>query len=86
MQSRSRRPESGWVLLVAGEPWGDLGTTVSDQVRRLGLEERVRLMLQWVPEGKVPQLMAAADLVVLPYRSGSQSAVAPMALAAGVPS
>ena len=42
-------------------------------------------MLQWVPEGRVPQLLAAADLVVLPYRSGSQSAVAPMALAAGVP-
>jgi glycosyltransferase involved in cell wall biosynthesis len=41
--------------------------------------------LGWVPEGDVPTLLAAADLVVLPYRAGSQSAVAPMALAAGVP-
>jgi glycosyltransferase involved in cell wall biosynthesis len=41
--------------------------------------------LGWVPEPEVPRLLAAADLVVLPYRSGSQSAVAPMALAAGVP-
>ncbi len=31
------------------------------------------------------RLLAAADLVVLPYRSGSQSAVAPLALGAGVP-
>ena len=33
----------------------------------------------------MPLLLAAADLVVLPYRSGSQSAVAPLALAAGLP-
>ncbi|MCJ7756366.1 MAG: glycosyltransferase, partial [Thermoanaerobaculales bacterium] len=50
-----------------------------------GLVNRVRLALQWVPEVEMPGLLAAADLVVLPYRSGSQSAVAPMALAAGVP-
>ena len=78
-------PDSDWTLLVAGEPWGDLGKSVQDQVRRLALDDRVHLLLRWVPEEQVPQLLAAADLVVLPYRSGSQSAVAPMALAAGVP-
>jgi glycosyltransferase involved in cell wall biosynthesis len=51
----------------------------------LGISGRVRLEFGWVPEPEVPRLLAAADLVVLPYRSGSQSAVAPHALGAGVP-
>ena len=71
--------------MVAGEPWGDLGEALDEQMRRLGIEDRVRLRLGWFSEAEVPTLMAAADLVVLPYRSGSQSAVAPLALGAGVP-
>ena len=82
----SRQPAgSDWVLLVAGEPWGNLGDRLSQQVRRLGISDRVRLKLGWVPETEVPRLLAAADLVVLPYLSGSQSAVAPLALGVGVP-
>jgi glycosyltransferase involved in cell wall biosynthesis len=77
--------DSEWLVLVAGEPWGGLEKSLRQQVRDSGLEDRVRLALKWVPEPEVPGLLAAADLVVLPYRSGSQSAVAPMALAAGVP-
>ncbi len=74
-----------WLLMVAGEPWGELGNQLERRVRELGIGERVRLRLAWVPEAEVPNLLAAADIVVLPYRSGSQSAVAPLALAAGVP-
>ena len=77
--------DDDWFLVVAGEPWGNLGATLEAQVRELGLEDRVRLDLEWVPEPEVPRLLAAADVVVLPYRAGSQSAVAPRALGAGVP-
>jgi glycosyltransferase involved in cell wall biosynthesis len=77
--------DSDWMVLVAGEPWGGLEGELEKRVADLDLENRVRLALGWVPEIEVPGLLAAADLVVLPYRSGSQSAVAPMALAAGVP-
>ena len=78
-------PSEDWTLVVAGEPWGDLGPQLQRQVAREGLGDRVLLRLGWVPEGEVPVLLAAADVVVLPYRRGSQSAVAPMALAHGVP-
>jgi glycosyltransferase involved in cell wall biosynthesis len=78
-------PASDWFLVVAGEPWGDSESRLRRQVRDLDLGGRVRLELGWVPERGVPTLLAASDLVVLPYRSGSQSAVAPLALAAGVP-
>ena len=73
------------MLVVAGEPWDDLGPVLAQQVRARGIEKLVQLRLGWVPEAEVPLLLAAADLVVLPYRSGSQSAVAPLALAAGRP-
>jgi glycosyltransferase involved in cell wall biosynthesis len=78
-------PTSDWVLLVAGEPWGRLGAHLRRQVEKLGLERRVRLDLRWIPEREVAILLAAADLLVLPYRTGSQSAVAPLALGAGLP-
>ena len=78
-------PESDWLILVAGEPWGDLGERLRRQVVDLGLEDRVRLDLGWVPESRVAGLLSAADVIVLPYRRGSQSAVAPMALAHGLP-
>jgi glycosyltransferase involved in cell wall biosynthesis len=77
--------DCGWSVLVAGEPWGGIEPVLGQQICDLGIEDRVQLRLGWVPEGDVPPLLAAADLVVLPYRSGSQSAVAPLALAAGLP-
>lgn len=40
---------------------------------------------RWVTEEEVPALVGAADVVVLPYREASQSGVAPIATALGVP-
>lgn len=77
--------DSDWLILIAGEPWGDLGEQVRRQAGALNLGSRVRLDLRWIPEGEIPIFLAAADLLVLPYLRGSQSAVAPMALASGIP-
>jgi len=86
LEAAAALPEdSDWLILIAGEPWGGLGESLENQAARLNLGGRVRLDLQWVPEGRVPTLLAAADLLVLPYLRGSQSAVAPMALAYGIP-
>jgi len=86
LEAWARLPEgSAWRLLVAGEPWGELGRELRSLHGRLGLGSRVRLELRWLPEEELGPLMAAADLVVLPYRHGSQSAVAPLAFAHGVP-
>jgi glycosyltransferase involved in cell wall biosynthesis len=77
--------DSDWLILIAGEPWKDLGEKLKRRVSTLGLSHRVRLDLRWIPEEQVATLLAAADLLVLPYRRGSQSAVAPMALQHGLP-
>jgi len=86
LEAWARLPEeSPWRLVVAGEPWGKLGGELEALHRRLGLEGRVRLDLRWIPEEELGGLMTAADLVVLPYRQASQSAVVPLAFAHGVP-
>jgi glycosyltransferase involved in cell wall biosynthesis len=86
LDAASRLPESSdWLVVVTGEPWGGLGERLERQAAEPGLGGRVRLDLGWVAEPRVPVLLAAADVVVLPYLRGSQSAVAPMALAHGVP-
>jgi glycosyltransferase involved in cell wall biosynthesis len=40
---------------------------------------------RWVAEAEIPRLLAAADALVLPYREASQSGVAPLGFAMGVP-
>ena len=76
---------SRWRLLVAGEAWGGVGEELDALVDRHRLRARVEVRLGWVAEGMLDTILTAADLVVLPYRAASQSAVAPLALAHGLP-
>ncbi len=85
LDALARMSDGDWSLAVAGEPWGGQEGVLTRRAKALGLQGRVRFHLRWVPEGEVPTWLGAADVMVLPYRSGSQSAVAPMALGSGVP-
>ncbi len=78
-------PSSPWRLLIAGEAWGDLGGELEEAVPKNGLSDIVGLRLRWQSKEEVEGLLVAADLLILPYRSGSQSAVAPLGLSRGVP-
>ncbi len=77
--------DSDWLLLVAGEPWGEEGDRVVRRAETAELQNRVQLDLRWLSEEELGNVLSAADVVVLPYREGSQSAMAPLALARGVP-
>ena len=72
------------VLLVAGECWGD-HTPLHQLAAKPGIEGRVVLDLRYHANDEIPNLFAAADAVVLPYRSATQSAVAALAFAYGRP-
>ncbi len=86
LEAMAKLPEdSPWTLVVAGEPWREIGRVLTSKVGDPSLRNRVDLRLGWVPELEVEELLAAADLVVLPYRSGTQSAVAAQALGRGIP-
>jgi glycosyltransferase involved in cell wall biosynthesis len=71
-------------LVVAGEFWED-EQVYREQIRRLGLEDRVVVHNRYIPNEAIEQYFAAADALVLPYITGSQSAVGMTGLHYGVP-
>lgn len=74
----------GISLTVAGEFWG--GTDETERlIAELGLEDRVELRPGYVPAADVPSLFAAADALVLPYRSATASQNVWMAHEHGLP-
>ena len=78
--------ESGatYRLTVVGEPW-DPAETWSDEIGKRGLTGMVDLQPHYVPDGAVSDLIGRHHAVILPYRTASQSGIAPAALAAGRP-
>lgn len=75
---------AGVELTVAGEFWG--GTKATEQlVDELDLGDRVELRPGYVAAAKVPALFAAADALVLPYRSGTASQNVDLAHLYGLP-
>lgn len=85
LEALSRLPEEGprWRALVVGEWYIERGP--ADERLRGSLGERVRIVDRFVSDAYTADCFAAADVVVLPYRSGTQSAVVPLAYAHGRP-
>jgi D-inositol-3-phosphate glycosyltransferase len=71
-------------LVVAGEFYEPAGP-IEEKIRALGIGAHVRLENRYVPDEEVGALVAAADVVVLPYRSATQSGVVLVAYAGGCP-
>jgi glycosyltransferase involved in cell wall biosynthesis len=71
-------------LTVAGEFWGGLDET-RELIRSLDLTSRVELRPGYVPAADVPGLFAAADALVLPYRTATASQNVWMAYEHGLP-
>jgi len=80
----SRLEQDNLRLEIAGEFYDDPSSYLR-QVRTLQLEDRVRLVNQYLSDQEMAVRLRAADAVVLPYRHATQSGVAMAALAAGVP-
>lgn len=80
-----KRPEAR--LIIAGGHWGQRweDTPYAGQIRKYELEEAVRVRSDYIPLDKVAHYFAASDLVALPYRRGSGSAVVQLAYAFGKP-
>ncbi|MFB6229517.1 MAG: glycosyltransferase [Salinibacter sp.] len=65
-------------LVVAGEPYDD-PARYRRLIREHGLDAHVHWYDDYVPSGEVPTYFCAADLVVQPYVSATQSGVAQIA-------
>lgn len=72
-------------LTVAGQFWQPIGPWYQ-QIRAMGLAQRVDLRAGYVPDEELADLFADHHLVLTPYSTASQSGVVPLATAAGRPS
>jgi len=71
-------------LLVVGEFYDDRAR-YDRIIDELGIGERVRIVAEHVPDESVGDYFGAADVVVLPYVSATQSGITQIAFAFGLP-
>jgi glycosyltransferase involved in cell wall biosynthesis len=71
-------------LVIVGEFYDALAT-YQQRIQELGLARHVRIENRYVANEEVPTIFAQADVLVLPYVSASQSAVAQIALSNALP-
>lgn len=74
----------GVALDVVGEFYRD-ESELRGLITRLGLAERVRVQPGYLPADRIPALFAAADALVLPYRSATASQLVALAHRHGLP-
>lgn len=80
LKSNERRP----YLLIAGEIWGE-PALYFEQIKSLGLEDRVRFDNRYIPDEEVKTYFSAADCLVAPYTGGTQSGAVTIAISFGLP-
>ena len=79
-------PDPAVRLLVVGYPSKQMEVEpLRRRIAALGLEHRVVLDLRYIEAGEVAGLMERATIVVLPYRTATQSGVAQVAYSFGRP-
>jgi len=70
-------------LLIVGEAWEDRESL--SLAEESPLRDKITLVNRYVPDSEVPVFFSAADILVLPYTRASQSGVAHIAMAYGLP-
>ncbi len=70
--------KTGVTVIIAGEFWGGK-EAYEKKIKDLGIGEKVVVFDEYIPNSKVPVFFAAADALVLPYVSSTNSAVLKMA-------
>lgn len=61
-------------LLIAGEFWDDKMKYI-DEIKKLGIDNHVRIFDTYIPDEEVGIYFSAVDVVVLPYVSATQSGI-----------
>jgi len=65
-------------LVIAGECYGDFGK-YRRAIDNSPARTRIKVLNRYIADDEVPRLFSAADLLVTPYRSATQSGVIPIA-------
>jgi len=76
--------DNTYQLIIAGESYGSF-QKYRDIIDASPLKENITVLEQYIPDEMVPTLFSAADVLVLPYRSATQSGVVALAYQLEVP-
>lgn len=82
-QSKAVRDE-GYRLIVAGEFYSG-EQQYREQAQTLGIDDRIEWHTHFIPDSEVRHYFSAADLVVQPYKTATQSGVTQIAYHFGCP-
>lgn len=76
--SDERIKKAGIKLIIAGEYYGD-EVFYNDLIKKLSVQDRLYLFTDFIPNQEVKYYFSAADCVVQPYRSATQSGISQIA-------
>ncbi|NNE25587.1 MAG: glycosyltransferase [Saprospiraceae bacterium] len=71
-------------VIIAGEFYQD-ESKYRKQIEELGLEDKILIRNEYIPNEEVPYYFCGSDVVVLPYKTATQSGVVPIAIHFGKP-
>jgi glycosyltransferase involved in cell wall biosynthesis len=74
----NRLKEEKVKLIVAGEFYGD-SSPYLNIIKELGMEDRIVLCTDFIPDSEVNRYFSAADIVAQPYKTATQSGVTQIA-------
>ena len=78
LNSPNYSPGNEVKLLIAGEFYEDR-KSYDEQIKSLGIQDSLILKTKFIADSEVKYYLCAADVVVQPYRSATQSGVTPLA-------
>ncbi|MDR0428012.1 MAG: glycosyltransferase [Dysgonamonadaceae bacterium] len=77
--------DDSFQLIIAGESYGSFDK-YRNQIDASGKKDRITIINRYIDDKEVPVLFSAADILVLPYKSATQSGIIPVAYHFEVPS
>ncbi|ASS49078.1 MAG: hypothetical protein A3D31_04895 [Candidatus Fluviicola riflensis] len=73
-----------YCVVVAGEVYGSF-EKYEQQIKKLGVQDKVKLFNHYIGDQEVPLYFSAADVCVLPYKSATQSGITSIAMHFNLP-